>query len=480
MRLREQVSSLMAWLRERGLVMPLAIVAAVLMLTVTEGGYQRTRASLEAATEAAQARLALYRLLGLVTRAESAKRGYLLSSRREYLQPYIEAVRDIESEISALQRRMNSSGLHEEPELSAIEQELIERLRMKMDEMHEVLVRFDRQDVRGAMDLMLTDIGLRNMEQIRALADQLIERSNQRIAQRVGRMYDAMLFLRLGILALVIASLLALAQYMRQSRALAAQRAEQQRVVQAERDLLEIEVRRRTADLLDLSWHLQHAREDERSRLARELHDELGALLTAAKLDAARIRPKLADAPPEVHERLKHLTQTLNSGIALKRRIIEDLRPSSLSNLGLLPALEILGHEFAESAGLEVRMMLSPGLVLDAGAQLTAYRMMQEALTNVAKYAHAKSVEVELVADGPMARLTVQDDGIGFDAAQVGGRSSHGLTGMRYRVESEGGLFELDAAPGRGTRLVAWLPRRDPEVAAPASMTPPPLPPAAT
>lgn len=462
MRLGDRSVAVLTWLRDRGLVMPLAVLVAALMLFVSEGGYQRTRGSLDGAIEAAQARLTLYRLLGLVTRAESAKRGYLLSSRREYLQPYIEAVRDIDGQIAVLQQRMDSSGMHGDPVLSAIEQDLIERLRMKMDEMHEVLLRFDRQDVRGAMDLVLTDIGLRNMEQIRALADQLIEHSNQRIAARTVEMYDAMLFLRLGILALVIASLLALGLYVRQSRALAAQRAEQQRVVQAERDLLEIEVRRRTADLLDLSWHLQHAREDERSRLARELHDELGALLTAAKLDAARIRPKLADAPPEVHERLKHLTQTLNSGIALKRRIIEDLRPSSLSNLGLLPALEILGNEFAERSGLDVRMKLTPGIGLDAGAQLTAYRMMQEALTNVAKYAQAKSVEVELVVDGPMARLTVQDDGIGFDAAQVGGRGSHGLTGMRYRVESEGGMFEIDAAPGRGTRLSAWLPRRDP------------------
>ena len=101
---------------------------------------------------------------------------------------YVEAVRDIESQIAVLQQRMGSSGMHGDPALSAIEQELIERLRMKMDEMSEVLLRFDRQDVRGAMDLVLTDIGLRNMEQIRALADQLIEHSNQRIAaRRTGR-----------------------------------------------------------------------------------------------------------------------------------------------------------------------------------------------------------------------------------------------------------------------------------------------------
>ena len=458
MRLRDRPVAVLTWLRDRGLVMPLAVLVAALMLFVSEGGYQRTRGSLDAAIEAAQARLTLYRLLGLVTRAESAKRGYLLSSRREYLQPYVEAVRDIESQIAVLQQRMGSSGMHGDPALSAIEQELIERLRMKMDEMSEVLLRFDRQDVRGAMDLVLTDIGLRNMEQIRALADQLIEHSNQRIAARTAEMYDAMLFLRLGILALVIASLLALGLYVRQSRAMVAQRAEQQRMVQAERDLLEIEVRRRTADLLDLSWHLQHAREDERSRLARELHDELGALLTAAKLDAARIRPKLVDAPPEVHERLKHLTQTLNSGIALKRRIIEDLRPSSLSNLGLVASLEILGREFAERSGLRIEMALEP-VNTDEARQLTIYRMVQESLTNIGKYAKATEVTVTMMNQGSHATIEVADNGSGFDTLHVRA-STHGLAGMRHRVEAAQGELVVESTPGSGTRLTATLPLR--------------------
>jgi hypothetical protein len=92
-------------------------------------------------------------------------------------------------------------------------------------------------------------------------------------------------------------------------------------------------------------------REEERGHLARELHDELGALLTAAKLDVARLKSRLGDQPPEVGQRLQHLTETLNSGIALKRRIIEDLRPSSLSNLGLTASLEILAREFSERSG---------------------------------------------------------------------------------------------------------------------------------
>ena len=113
-------------------------------------------------------------------------------------------------------------------------------------------------------------------------------------------------------------------------------------------------MRERTASLAELATHLQDVRETERGYLARELHDELGSLLTAAKLDVARLKSRLADTP-DAAQRLQHLTELLNSGIALKRRIIEDLRPSSLSNLGLVASLEILGREFGDASGMRDR-----------------------------------------------------------------------------------------------------------------------------
>jgi hypothetical protein len=152
-------------------------------------------------------------------------------------------------------------------------------------------------------------------------------------------------------------------------------------------------VRDRTATLAELATHLQQVREDERGHLARELHDELGALLTAAKLDVARLKSRLGDQPSEVGQRLQHLTETLNSGIALKRRIIEDLRPSSLSNLGLTASLEILAREFSERSGIEVATALEP-VELDESNQLTVYRLVQESLTNIGKYAEARHAEV--------------------------------------------------------------------------------------
>ena len=247
--------------------------------------------------------------------------------------------------------------------------------------------------------------------------------------------------------------------YLRQTALLDRQMSEETRRVATERDRLESEVTARTQQLKELAQHLQTIREDERNHLARELHDELGALLTAAKLDVARLKSRLGAASREALERLAHLNETLNGGIALKRRIIEDLRPSSLSNLGLVAALEILLREFSTRSEIPIDARLER-VELSPAAQLTVFRLVQEALTNIAKYAQAKKVTVTLAPDGNDAvRVIVQDDGVGFDDSIVR-TASHGLIGMRYRVEAEGGDMRLRSTPGAGTSIEAKLPSR--------------------
>lgn len=233
----------------------------------------------------------------------------------------------------------------------------------------------------------------------------------------------------------------------------------QQRRTQGETGRLEALVRERTAQLTELAQHLQTAREDERQRLARDMHDELGALLTSAKLDAARIRSRLSAPVPlasEALERLSHLTTTLDQVIAVKRRIAEDLRPSALTHLGLVATLEILAREFTRNSGVAVHCALQP-VPLAPAAQLTAFRLVQEATTNVAKHAHASNIWLTLALEGGQVHLEVRDDGAGFDTA-VPPRSAYGLVGMRYRVEAERGTLVVDAAPGRGTAIRVTLP----------------------
>jgi signal transduction histidine kinase len=301
-----------------------------------------------------------------------------------------------------------------------------------------------------------TDIGREQMESIRLASERLVAREAKLIAARRDEVYQTLQLSRLGVSTMTALSVLAFFMYLRQSNTLGRERVHKKEALQAERDLLEVQVTARTAQLTELAQHLQTAREDERSRLARDLHDELGALLTAAKLDVARLKSRITIHTPDITERLVHLNDTLNEGIALKRRIIEDLRPSSLNNLGLLAALEILGREFAERSGVQVKSELD-AVTLKPSGELTVYRLVQEALTNVAKYAQARQVVVTLRPRGRLAEIDVQDNGVGFDT-QVARPSTHGLLGMRYRVEAEGGRMNIQSTPGSGTRIHATLP----------------------
>jgi signal transduction histidine kinase len=243
---------------------------------------------------------------------------------------------------------------------------------------------------------------------------------------------------------------------LQQTQAFKAQQELHQQAMQAEQARLQSEVTNRTAQLVELNDHLQTAREDERHRIARDLHDEMGALLTSAKLDVARIKSRLGTTAPEASERLAHLVDTLNAGIAMKRRIIEDLWPSTLNHLGLVATLDILAREFSKSIGIPVHCTLQP-VALDPTTQLVVYRLVQEATTNIAKYAQARTVWVSLACKDNQIEVCVRDDGIGFDTGKISSKS-HGLLGMRLRVEAEQGVLELVSSPGQGTSIRARWP----------------------
>lgn len=233
--------------------------------------------------------------------------------------------------------------------------------------------------------------------------------------------------------------------------------------LQATNRRLTTEVLQRTRQLTELTHHLETAREDERARLARDLHDELGALLTSAKLDAARLRSRLlagietrSPVAEDSLDRLSHLTSTLDSVIALKRRITEDLRPSSLDHLGLAVTLEILSREFGTRSGVRVNLALGPA-PLSPTAETAAYRIVQEAVNNISKYAQAQQVWISLCRKGECVQLVVRDNGLGFDTATPRPQR-YGLVGMRFRAEAERGRLRIQSASGRGTSLILTLP----------------------
>ena len=451
MNLQENTRRLLPKVRQMALSLPMALLAAMVLVGINEVGHMRSQDAVEQLAQGLTTRSDVNKLLQSMLDAETGQRGYLLTGNETYLEPYDKAVATVQTNLDSL--RMQFMGAPADMQEFAL---LSRQISRKLAEM-ELSLRLRRQGNEDAWKFILnTDVGKEHMEAIRQHAQELIARSDKRLQQGREQIEQSLMLSRIGIATVAAIGLLAFYMYLRQTQAVQTVNLREQEVLERERDRLEGLVRDRTATLSELANHLQQVREEERGHLARELHDELGALLTAAKLDVARLKSKIDATAPDVAERLKHLTETLNSGIALKRRIIEDLRPSSLSNLGLTAALEILTREYAERAGIDVETSLEPVQLPDA-AQLTVYRMVQEALTNIGKYAKASKVLVSVHGYPTHVAVQVRDDGVGFDPGSVR-PTSHGLAGMRHRVEAAGGRLTLTSRPGNGTLLSAVLP----------------------
>ncbi|MBG9388127.1 sensor histidine kinase [Caenimonas aquaedulcis] len=430
----------------------LALLAAVILIGINETGFVQSSEALDDIAQASRTRATLNRVLQHVLDAETGQRGYLLTGDPRYLEPYESAVAAIGTQLDAMRATYAAPG-----DDFATFGQLSRNVQQKLAEM-DLSVRMRKQGNEDAWKfVLLTDVGKQHMDAIRTEATKLIDSSTRRMEVAQSQVRKTLMLSRLGIAAVTLAGLLAFYLYLRQTTALKAAGERQQEILQQERDLLERQVRERTATLAELATHLQNVREEERGHLARELHDELGALLTAAKLDVARLKSRLNQQSPEVGQRLQHLTESLNSGIALKRRIIEDLRPSSLSNLGLTASLEILAREFSERSGIEITSGLEP-VELDEAKQLTVYRLVQESLTNVGKYADAKQVEISVRNYGNHVEVDIRDDGKGFDTQGIRS-STHGLAGMKHRVEAAGGRLTVTSEAGKGTRISAVLPK---------------------
>ena len=439
-------------LKRSAYAFPLAALAALAMLFISEASYWQATDSMDDMGTVAQARTQINTLLRRLVDAETSQRGYLLTSRKEYLTPLNGAIDDSNAALKWLVQYYAKDATNQ-----ARAQELQTLTQRKIGEIAITNRLHDEGKEEAWRAMVLSNIGQQDMESVREVATQLLHGETDRVAAAREDVHNTLMLNRIGVAAMTAISFLALTMFLAQTNALNTQRLAQSQAIQDERDQLEFEVKRRTMHLTDLTRYLQTIREDERGRLARELHDELGALLTAAKLDAARIKSRLGTPTPEVAERMVHLNATLNDVIALKRRIVEDLCPSSLSTLGLVAALEIQSREFATRTGLKVECQLD-AVTLSPSAALTVYRLVQEAFTNIAKYAHAQVVTVNLGTQGTLATISVKDDGVGFDPLAQR-TSAHGLLGMRYRVEAEGGELVLESAPGQGTRIGATVPQ---------------------
>ena len=362
------------WIRKR-FAFPLVVALAAALLIVSEKTYRQTTSTLRGGIALTDARLQTTRELQLLSDAETAQFAYLVTANPEYLSRYAQAVAalpEVQGSVASFFARQGVDGA--------------KAAQRGAEFVHRILGRFDRTlalartgDLAAATALAAGDSGRVEMLAVRTeLATQLARAA---VLQQQARtsIYDALLVNRIAVGSLTGVVLLSLFLFLRQLLVQDRERSAQQVALHEDRSRLEVEVQRRTVRRAELAKHLQTVREDERSHLARELHDELGGLLTVSKLELARARSK-AGEPPELLIRLGRLNENLDKGIALKRRIIEDLRPPALANQGLVAALRTLCADMATSLGVPVRLTTAD-FRLPPDAELTVYRFVQEALT---------------------------------------------------------------------------------------------------
>lgn len=227
----------------------------------------------------------------------------------------------------------------------------------------------------------------------------------------------------------------------------------------SERIRAQEEITQASEQLRQLTAHLQRIREEERKRIGREIHDELGQQLTAIKMDVAWIDKKTSPESEQIKLKLQNIITLLDSSNLSIRKILNELRMGILEHQTIEEALRWQGQQFSDNTGIPIEFNCPrPISKTDEMAATCLFRVFQESLTNITRYAKAKKVITWLTQDEQFVSLSIEDDGKGFDASQLSTTKSFGILGMKERVASLNGKFELITAPGKGTRIEIKIP----------------------
>jgi len=401
-------------------------------------------------------------LLDAATRArttlqsmETGQRGFLLTGNKDYLVSYTRGSGMLNDVLADLRRL--SGGKERQRQRAA---ELEKLAGVEVVHLKSTLDAMDRGDKAEALRIVNTNRGLQTMEaMVKLLADMRAEELQMRGAFRVlvdeqNRVSEIAGLIVAGVVLLQLALC-----YFLLLRYLGERREAEARLARLNARL-EDEVRERTMELRDLSRHLMSAREEEKARIARELHDEIGSSLTAVNMDLVAVRQRLGENS-ELAVRLLRAAGSLRSTVEAMRRIIEDLRPTLLEGLGLREAVCAWAKDYAERVGvpltIEVPEELPP---LPAGSPIGVFRIVQEALTNALRHAKARSIRLTVRVEEDSLVLEVVDDGVGI-TPRTGAdrRSPHGLLGIRERANAMGGTCTIGRGPGgKGTEVRVTVP----------------------
>jgi signal transduction histidine kinase len=443
----------------RWIFLPIALALTLLggILYMSQASFDRLEAAAERVRIAEVRQTKLAEFLLQVTEAETAQRSYLLTRNRQYLAPYEMAIAELPLSVQWLLDDYARHG----PASNVERIQWLDGLTAgKLREIGESLALYRRGGFGSAMSLVRTEFGRKTMDQIRESVSALQTEEGLAVAAAVQSWRRELWLGRaLIIAATALAMLLVVAAALLVMRDVHRRR-EHARQLEEHNAELDAQVRSRTEALSNLSSELQRVSEREKRALARELHDELGSLLIAAKMDVSWLRKRLPGEDPAVALRWDRVLAGLDEGVNLKRRVVEHLRPTLLDNLGLVPALKWILEQSCGRAGLRcVERYPAEELRLTDDASIAVFRVVQEALTNIVRHASARAVELIVDLSGGDLVVRIRDDGKGIATDRMSNVvGSHGLASMRHRVTSLGGQWKIQATPGGGTLIVARLP----------------------
>jgi signal transduction histidine kinase len=416
-------------------------------------GQSRLNAANERVHDSQLRQQALSEFVALMTDAESGQRGYLLTGETSYLQPYTEAVSQVEAALDRLHEayggRDDSREFHELRILTG----------KKLGELEDTLALFKRRGASPAVNVVRTDVGKRTMDEISRIVGTMRLMEARELSAATAQWQADFLMSRwvstagvvLNIGLVLLASRLVWGDMRRRAR--------QATDLRDQKLELEHQVDERTRELTALSTHLQGVSELEKSALSRELHDELGGLLVAARMDLSWLQQRLPTSDPGIEQRFKRIHESLSAGVDLKRRVVEELRPTLLDNMGLFTALRWQFKETCRRAGLKCTESIPESEPkFNPDAAIGVFRIAQEALTNILKHAEAKSADLAIGMEGDTFVLRVSDDGKGIPPSRLQTVTSHGLASMRHRIAALGGSWDVRSPGGGGTVVTALIP----------------------
>jgi signal transduction histidine kinase len=391
--------------------------------------------------------------------AESAQRGFLLTGEEQYLTPMESAIAETNETLG----RLRAHYVRDDPDQVKVVDGVLADMQVKAKEMRDSVALLKAGKAREALALVKSDLGLYQALSVTSAMDGLRLHEREVITgqlenwERIVRTNTLIntfnMAFTLGIL--VVLGLLATRDIRRRD------------VFATE---LATQIDTRTEELRDLSEHMSNVAETEKHALARELHDELGGLLVAMRMDVSQLRKRLGPNPdPDLVTRWERVEQALAQGLELKRRVIEDLRPTLLDNMGLFTALRWLASQRAEQAQLELQMEgLDEDIELPPETAIAVFRTVQEGIANIIKHARASRLELKARVVGKQLHVELCDDGRGVPVGADQKTGSHGLKQMRFRMESVGGTLHIGWRSPSGTRILVTVPIEEPVEAASA------------